>query len=265
MILKVKLSKKRHLFASISFSRPKSHQWIVLIPESGADFETPIRSDFESFLGKKLSRRFNFMVINKPGVHLEGIQPHLFESSFRRKTRIQDNLKALKQVIPPEDTIFLIGYSEGAYLAPQVTIKDPRVKAMVMIGGGTRGWLEEELSNCGIRERKWLKEQIQDILDHPRSLKKWNGFSYATWASYQGDDTFNTLKKIKNVPTLAILGTRDRTIDFNTTLKDLKTLARSRPIQIRTFKKCGHSFVNHWADAWFEIKKFIELWKDETR
>jgi pimeloyl-ACP methyl ester carboxylesterase len=253
---KIRLSGGRSLIAGLSKGSRLARTWIVFLPESGAEFQDGKRADLNRLLGKKLAAHYNFLIINKNGVTEDGIKSHAFEQSFRRPLRVKDALTTMKQLIPPDHRIVLVGYSEGAYLAPQVARGDLRVEKVVMIGGGTRGWLKEELSNAGPREKREFARQIKDISAHPRSVKKWNGFSYATWYSYREDKTLEALRQLK-FPVLGILGRRDRTIDFRTTWKDLKKLSQKQDLHVRVFKNCGHSFINHWTDAWFEIRKFL--------
>jgi pimeloyl-ACP methyl ester carboxylesterase len=261
---KISLSGRRSLIACFSKAKPKRKvpckNWIVFLPESAAEFQEGRRQDLRELLGARMAANFNFLVINKPGVSRAGVHQHTFELSFRRQKRVKDALSAMKQVIPRDHQIFLVGYSEGAYLAPQVARGDSRIIGVVMIGGGTRGWLKEELSNAGPREKRGLRRKIQEIHAHPRSLKKWNSFSFATWYSYREDHTLEAIDQLR-IPMLAILGKRDRTIDYQTTWQDLKKRALHQKIQVRVFSDCGHSFINHWADAWYEIRKFLELFE----
>jgi pimeloyl-ACP methyl ester carboxylesterase len=253
---KISLAGRRSLIASYLLAPNKSRRWVVYLPESNSEFQSAHRLEIRSLLGPRLSKDFNFLVINKPGISAKKTNLLAFEQSFRRKRRVSDYLTTLKEIVPAEDEIFLVGYSEGAYLAPEVALADSRVRAVVMIGGGTRGWLREEISNAGPRERTALRRQIRDIYKHPRSTKKWNGFSYATWYSYRGDETYKALRKLRK-PTLAILGGRDRTIDLKSALQDLRRLARHESLRVKLFDRCGHSFVSHWADAWHEVRKFL--------
>jgi pimeloyl-ACP methyl ester carboxylesterase len=255
---KIPLGQRRFAIASYSVTNPRTPRWLVYVPESAAEFHDGHRREIQSWLGKRLASQFNFLILNKPGIGPKGLDRAAFEQSFRRDKRVQDALTIMDAVIPLTDDIYLVGYSEGAYLAPQIAELDPRVEGIVMIGGGTRGWLKEELSNAGPREKTALRKQIKDIYSHPRSLKKWNGFSYATWFSYRDDRTLSSLRRLHQ-PVLAILGARDRTIDFRTTSKDLRALSHRQPLQVRIFKNCGHSFVSHWADAWYEVRRFLNM------
>lgn len=257
MIKQFRIGKKHSFFAGYSLAPNKERQWILYLPESGADFIRGSRTDLKQLVGSNLVHKFNFLVVNKAGLLPLSTHHKIFELGFRRQKRIDDALLALNSIIPKNHLVHVIGYSEGAYLAPQLAIRSERVKSVVMIGGGTRGWLKEELSNAGPRQRSALMKQIREILKSPKSHKKWNGFSFATWHSYKDDDTLAALQ-ILDLPTLAILGARDKTIDFKSAFRDLKRMAHQRKtLKLKVFSQCGHSFVNHWADARFEIQKFL--------
>ena len=253
---KIRLSHGRSLWAASSKARQRSAKWIVYLQESGADFQKGSRRELESLVGSEISSSYNYLVINKPGLGPKGISPLEFELSFRRRLRVSDALVVMKRLIPESSEIVLVGYSEGAYLAPQVAVRDRRVKKVAMIGGGTRGWLKEELSNAKSSKRKSLNRLIKMIERHPRSLKKWNGFSYATWNSYKEDSTLVALKKLR-VPALAILGAKDKVIDLKSARKDLKRLAAKKPIDLYVFKNCGHSFKGHWRPVRRILESFL--------
>jgi pimeloyl-ACP methyl ester carboxylesterase len=253
----IELSENRTLIAGYSWARGRSKDWIVYIPESAADFQTGSREELKRLIGTGLARKFNFLAINKPGVGPQKIDRAAFEASFRRDYRIKDALQAMKTVIPAGDEICLVGYSEGAYLAPEVAAKDKRVIALAMIGGGTRGWLKEELSNArNARERAAVRRRILEIRKRSRSTEKWNDFSFATWHSYREDRTLAALKKLRK-PALAILGARDRTIDLKSTLSDLKKLAAKKPIHVEVFPRCGHTFNGHWRPVARYLAEFL--------
>jgi pimeloyl-ACP methyl ester carboxylesterase len=227
------------------------------LTESGAEFQAGRREELKQLLGPKLAASFNYLVINKPGLLPGKVDKKAFESSFRRYRRVSDSLATLRKIIPARDKICLVGYSEGAYLAPEVALGDPRVKSVVIIGGGTRGWLKEEFSRIkGAREKTALLRQVERIRKNPRSEEKWNGFSYATWHSYQADSTLQALRRIE-VPVLSILGKRDRVIDLKATLRDLGSLSKKKNIRTEVFHDCGHSFINHWSDVRRKMVEFL--------
>lgn len=252
------LSQERSLIAGYSYAPQRSKEWVVFIPESGASFQTGSRAELKKLIGTKTANQFHFLAVNKPGVLPQGrLDRELFEVSFRRDLRVADTLKAMKDLIPSGDKICLVGYSEGAYLAPEVAAADSRVICVAMIGGGTRGWLKEELSNASSRqEKEGIRRQIRDIQRHSHSTKKWHDFSYATWYSYREDRTLEALKKMRQ-PALAILGARDRTIDLKSTLADLKRLSEQKSIHVEVFPHCGHSFSGHWQPVAQFLAEFM--------
>jgi pimeloyl-ACP methyl ester carboxylesterase len=253
----VNLSYNRTLIAGYSWAPQSTKDWIVFLPESNADFQTGSRAELKKLIGTKVASRFNFLAVNKPGIGARRQDRQAFEASFRRHYRVADALQTMSTVIPWSDKICLIGYSEGAYLAPEIARLDPRVIALAMIGGGTRGWLKEELSNAATpREKASVRKKIREIERQKNSTEKWNDFSYATWHSYREDRTLEALKRLRQ-PALAILGARDRTIDLKSTLSDLKRLAEKKPIHVEVFPKCGHSFNGHWQPVAQYLAEFL--------
>ena len=250
------LKNHRWLMASSSLALKKTRRWVVLIPESGSEFRHGRRSELATLVGSKISKKFNFLVINKPGLTAELTDKIIFEKSFRRPKRIEDSLTTLKTIIPKNAQIYLIGYSEGAYLAPQIAECDHRIRSVCMIGGGTRGWLKEELANARPKERTAYKNKIKEIYRNPSSKKKWNGFSHATWYSYRGDQTLQALRKLE-VPMLSILGARDRVIDLKSTIVDLMLVSERKPIQLHVFGDCGHYFTKHWSPVSRVLGRFL--------
>ena len=261
----VKLSGGRALIAthpSLNLRRqtvpnPGGAPWLVYLPESSPDFYRGSRGELRRLIGPTLGARLNYLAINKPGVGPNGVDEEQFDRSFLRPRRLADARRALTQIIPSSAQIYLVGYSEGAYLAPQIAALDPRVAGIVMIGGGTRGWLTEELNmmDSGLRDKAGRKDILR-ILKYPRAADRWRGHSYAMWTSFNGDHTLNALRKLR-VPTLAILGDRDRAIDLPTTLEDLREIGTRRSVQIELLENCGHDFAGHWGTVGKLLRQFI--------
>ena len=252
----VKLKNQRFLTACFSMALKKSHKWVVFLPESGSDFRTGDRKELVGLVGSHIAQKFNFLVINKPGVEQKKVDKKMFEKSFRHEKRIEDTLQALKAIIPAKDKIHLVGYSEGAYNTPVVARRDKRIISISMIGGGTRGWMKEELSNDSAKEKSSYERAIKGIYKKSHSTKKWNGFSYATWYSYRADNTLRALKGLE-LPALAILGARDKVIDLKATIVDLVLVSERKPIQVHIFGDCGHHFSKHWKPVSRVLGRFL--------
>ncbi|WP_413292923.1 hypothetical protein ACLSU7_16105 [Bdellovibrio sp. HCB185ZH] len=252
----IQLKGHRTLLACYSLAPRASHKWVVFLPESSSDFRRGDRQELVGLIGAHMAKKFNFLVINKPGVNIDEVDKKVFEKSFRQEKRIQDALQTLKEIIPSKDKIHLIGYSEGAYNTPVVATKDKRVISISMIGGGTRGWLKEELSNASPKEIPAYERAIKNILKKPTSKKKWNGFTYATWYSYRSDNTLRALKELK-IPAVAILGARDKVIDLKSAIVDLVLVSERKPIQVHIFGDCGHHFTKHWKPVSRVLGRFL--------
>jgi len=234
-----------------------SRNWVVYVPESGAEFQDGSRLELEHHLDRELAAKFNYLVINKPGLGPLGADDEVFERSFRRDLRVADALVAMKKVVPRDGKIFLIGYSEGAYLAPEIARRDRRVQAVAMIGGGTRGWLKEELSHARGAGKAQVAGMVRRIYREPSSLEKWNDFSFATWYSYREDRTLKALRGL-NKPVLALLGARDRVIDLKSTLADLNALKKKQDLEVRVLRDCGHEFDGHWVTVRRALNEFLQ-------
>jgi pimeloyl-ACP methyl ester carboxylesterase len=252
----IHLKGHRTLLACYSMAPRASHKWVVFLPESGSEFRHGDRQELVGLIGSHMAKKYNFLVINKPGVEADHVDKKVFEKSFRHEKRIQDALQTLKEVIPPKDKIHLIGYSEGAYNTPVVARKDKRIVSIAMIGGGTRGWLKEELSNASPKEKPSYERAIKSIYKKPKSKNRWNGFSYATWYSYRSDNTLRALKGL-NIPAVAILGARDKVIDLKSAIVDLVLVSERKPIQVHIFGDCGHHFTKHWKPVSRVLSRFL--------
>src|SRR5665213_1790185 len=131
-IVQVKLKQRRSLIAGYSLAKSKSKHWLVFLSESGSMFMHGHRHGINSLVGTRIADRFNFLVINKPGQFAKKVNRKIYEQSFRRAKRIEDAVAALKAVIPKNHHTHLVGYSEGAYLAPQIALRDKRTKTVSM-------------------------------------------------------------------------------------------------------------------------------------
>lgn len=230
--------------------------WVVYLPESGAAFQSGSRAELKQHVGADLAARLNYLVVNKAGLRPRGKDLAVFDKAFRRDLRVRDALAAMKRLIPAGSKIYLIGYSEGAYLAPEIARRDRRVAGVAMIGGGTRGWLKEELAQARPKEREGVARQIRQIYRENHSDQRWHDFTYATWFSYREDRTLKALRGLGK-PVLALLGARDRVIDLKAALTDLRALQARQPVQIRLLHGCGHEFTGHWNTVRRTLKDFV--------
>ncbi len=248
----INLTGGRTLMAGVR-ANPGLKHWVVLLPESGADFMEASQFELARLVGTDLSSKLNFLIVNKTGLSPIGRSSE-FERSFRRDLRVQDALDAIEQTIPSTDKIYLIGYSEGAYIAPEVALLEKRVGAMALLAGGTRSWLEEELSLTPAAQKHHVLKAIEKIRRDPNNTKKcWRGFSYATWSSYDNRRTLDCLSQL-TIPVLAVVGARDHLVDTVCALDDLWSLEDNGDLEVEVLAKCGH-FVDSNRSAVRELLK----------
>jgi pimeloyl-ACP methyl ester carboxylesterase len=235
-------------------SRPVAHDWIVYVPGSGSDFNRAGSPDRLGLIGG-LKYSANFLAMGKPGVYPMYTNRRRFEASFRRATRVQDDLEVLRKLIPDGDNIYLIGYSEGAYLVPEIAVNDPRVRGIALIAGGTRGWTTEEINKA--RDREKTEQLVAQMLADPRGDRVWEGMSWGTWASYSGNETLESLEKLQ-IPILSIHGNADDIIDVKTAIADTQALIDSgKSIKHVILKGAGHGFDGRWNQVNAYIQVFI--------
>jgi pimeloyl-ACP methyl ester carboxylesterase len=232
----------RKLVVSSWYGSDPTSDWVVYLPGSAAALHRATSSERLAVVGRDFSRRTHYLAINKPGLRLDGgLQRSVFERSFIRSQRIKDIMEVLRELIPSRARIALIGYSEGAYLAPEIAYKDRRVQSLITIAGGTRGWLDEEINLCDQSELGRVLSKILDIYSQKTPTARWRGFAHRTWHSYDRDTPKEWLSKLR-IPILTLHGLRDELVDVRSALADLESLRRSQGLRIETkvFRNLGH-------------------------
>ncbi len=251
MLSEIHLSDGRPLCICEYPADADSQSWIVFLPGSGAEFWdfswSERRALLSAFSGAETP---HLLMINKPGIDLEGtLEPQLYEHSFRRSRRISDYREVLKQIIPADDRIFLIGFSEGAYLAPDIALGDSRIQAGGLLSGGTRSWLDEEIykSNDPRTLRETLNRVAKVYLTPKSTRAMWHRVSHATWTSYDTDATRESLGQLR-LPIFAAFGSEDRMIDVASALEDLGTITKARVVT-RVYDGVDHTLEHRWISA----------------
>jgi len=225
--------------------RPDSRKWIVFLPGSAIDMVSADDKDLLALLPKG-KRTAHFLVINKA------------RDAITRQRRLEDTLSVLKQMIPRHHDIILIGYSEGAYIAPSIALRCRRVRGLVLLAGGTRGWIEDELNRMSPGEAVRTIPEILKILSRKTPDRLWRGHRHDTWYSYAADTTLNALKRL-NIPVLSVAGSRDELVDVPTLLQDLHVLKRSKRkrLQLKVLKGFNHDFNHRWDIVGRSTQRFV--------
>lgn len=259
VIYQVRLADGRPLCVCEFPSAVDSRTWIVFLPGSGAEFWDFDSAEKRSLLSSFAARREpHLLMINKVGVDAQGaLAPVLYERSFRRAQRILDYQEVLYKIVPRGHRIFLVGFSEGAYLAPEIALTDRRIEAISLLSGGTRSWLDEELYKC--QDPRSLREVIQRVgavYARPNSTRAlWHRVSHATWTSYDTDRTREALLQLR-LPIFAAFGSEDRMIDVVSALQDLRAVKKARVIT-RIYPGVDHTLERYWLPALRASSKFF--------
>lgn len=233
-----------------------SRFWLVFLSGSAAEW-----SDFDALETQDLMGRFreepNLLIIGKPGVAPDGrVSEAAFERSFRRDLRVRDYLDVLRQQIPARDKILLMGFSEGAYLSPEIASLDPRVRAVALLSGGTRSWIDEEIYKMGARQEGKVLKRIGRVYARPESRTlTWFGNSHATWMSYDNERTAESLRALR-IPILAIHGSNDRMIDVDSARQDLRDLSNPQ-VEMHLLNGEDHTLGERWNFALKLVSRFF--------
>lgn len=236
----------------------ESGKWVVFLPGSSPQLHRAEEDDIRKLLGRD-SDHTHFLVINKAGLNIgRGVNKRVFEKSFQRAQRVGDAIEVIRKVIPRGDEVCLIGYSEGAYIAPEIATRLPRVKALVLMAGGTRGWLAEELRKMKPKEWLGMADRLVEIYAQKNPSKKWRGVPHSTWLSYDNNRTLRALEQLE-IPVFSIYGNKDELVDTASVAQDFKWLKRMKPtlIKHKLLDGFGHDFNDKWDLVYGYAHKFM--------
>lgn len=218
--------------------------WIVYMPGSGCGLFDVSGSRWIHWL--KAAHEYNLLVINKAGIGLDGnCRRDEYERSSLRSQRIEDTLVAVTTYVPRDAKVTLVAESEGGYIAPDIAVADSRVQSIILVSGGTRSWLDEEIMLADPQDRPRIKNLMNTEVRGSDSIDKfYDGTSYAQLNSYDTNATVLALSKLK-IPILSMQGGRDRNIWVRGTISDLKSLIAEGKSNIayRIFANAHHGLA----------------------
>lgn len=148
-------------------------------------------------------------------------------------------------VVAADATIGIIGISQGAWVAPLVARREPRVGFVVAVSGSLR------------LPRQQLQYEIaNDIHDGgaPRGLAnllaplatKRAVRRQPTWWQKNGDFDPLAAWQALQLPTLFLFGERDQNVDVDSNLARLRAsgLAAAEHVQVQVFERLGHALMD---------------------
>lgn len=200
-----------------------SAPWLVYFPGSDCARFDP----HDHFVLKALRKTaaFNVVVINKAGVGIDGsCRTKEFELSSTRTQRLDDIRVAMNRILPKNARVLVVGESEGGYITPDVARDDDRVVGMLWVSGGTRSWIEEEISFVPKSRRAKLRRFFEEeVRTNPTFDLHYNGWTYAQLVSFDGDFTVRALNDLDK-PALLLNGELDGKTWVAATTEDLEWL-----------------------------------------
>ena len=202
------LDNGRHTTVTIT-KDANTTDWLVLVPGSGCKKFLK----FDPFDNLRLKRAFNTLIISKAGAELDeaDCRKDEFQRSSVRSQRILDNQTIMRDLIPANSRIFLAGYSEGGYIAPDIAVADPRVKALLSFSGSTQNWMTEEIMcvDAGPKRDALQKKFETQVIGNNSFTEFYNeDWSYAYLNSYITRRSFEMMKQL-TIPVLWLNGDHD--------------------------------------------------------
>ncbi len=256
---RLKLQDGKSLVVSRAISQdPACGHWLVFLPGSSAELVS-VKDHHIRALARPFKGRCHILVINKAGISLSGkINKRQFSLACDRSMRIRHVNEVMQKVIPPQHLICLAGHSEGAYIAPEIALRCARVSALLLLAGGTRGWIEEELRTMQPGELAVQASEIVKIYSGRTPERMWRGQSHRAWLSYDTDATLQALRRLR-APVLSLLGSQDELIDVASARSDLHSLASFKPkkLRYRILRGMDHHFNNDWDRLITHTQPFI--------
>jgi pimeloyl-ACP methyl ester carboxylesterase len=205
------LSNGRRAAVSVINSNSANDEWIVFLQGSGCSIYDPYRSKWIAWLQEK--HLYNVLVVNKAGAAMDGTcRETEFQFSSLRQQRINDIRSVLSDYLPANANVILFGESEGGYIAPDIAVEDTRVVSLILISGGTKNWIEEEVMLAPTDKRTELLRFFKSEVIGNLTLEKfYDETSYALFNSYNNHQSFQSLQRLK-VPALFLEGDQDKVI-----------------------------------------------------
>jgi pimeloyl-ACP methyl ester carboxylesterase len=219
--------------------------WIVYVPGSGEHLNP--RNDIMSLQILTNAKDFNLLVINKVAVGEDGKakDADAFQRGSLRGQRIADNIDVMKRLVPQNSSILLVALSEGAYIAPDISEQDPRVKAMILLSGNSWSWLEEEVRYLPEDQQQAKRDfLVHEVIPNPVFDKFYSDWAYAYFDSYVTDATYLALQR-STMPILAVNAEKDDVLWLQGAIDNMRRLIDTegkQNIEFHMIQGADHTF-----------------------
>lgn len=226
----------------------------------------------------QLAERYHVAFVGKPGIAMvdtsDGPSPPVgpFTGTYNDKLSAPWRTTAASAAIDlimehyPVDTqrVGVLGYSEGAQVAPRVAVSNGKVThVMCFVGSGPNQLLDFILEQRMAADRGEIGHQeaqanidslflaIESIYADPQNTQAhWYGHSHLRWSSFTSPTTMEFLVQL-NVPIYMAHGTADRNSSiFSSDAVRLEFLRLGKKnLTMRQYPGCDHSFTCVGSDG----------------
>lgn len=214
---------------------------------------------------KEQLKGYYFVVISKPGIPFYGdsndevprVYHELMDFSYRAETASLVIKELLKKPWVDKKRIILVGFSEGAYLAPKVAAQNDEVTHLACFLGGSLSQAYDPAFNL-LNDEKHAGDHSEELLndlddylqilrdinqDADSTTKFWRGHTYKMWTGFFDYSPKNDLVKL-GIPIFYAIGSKDRASPFEGNIIVPVEFARlgKKNLTLEICRNCDHGF-----------------------
>jgi len=221
---------------------------------------------------QNLSKEYRILLISKPGVPFVdkvGIDadgfpkydaPEEYTNNLTLDWRVKSANKAINEILEKKvvdsDNIILLGFSEGAQVAPHLAVVNNNVSHILLFGGNGLNQLFDLIISARmnakigkITEKEAQKNidslfvQYRQIYKNPKNTEKaWWGHSYARWSSFTNKNPLDALVEL-DIPIYIAKGSLDENSVLSADYIQLEFIRRGKDnLTYKTYPSYDHQF-----------------------
>ena len=221
---------------------------------------------------QQLQEKYKVILISKPGVPFldkVGRAPNGFPTYDAPKEyiktlsldwRVESTNKIINRILEQSkekpSKVILLGFSEGAQVAPIVATKNKHVSHVLLFGGNGLNQLFDPIITARLKSQRGqiseqqaqkeidsLFKQYKEIYKNPKATDKgWYGHTYKRWASFTKTSPVDELVKL-NIPIYIANGSLDENSVLSADYIALEFLKRGKTnLTYKTYPSYNHQF-----------------------
>ena len=221
---------------------------------------------------QNLSKEYTILLISKPGVPFidevgsdpSGFpsydEPEAYTNKLSNQWRVESASKIIDKLVAEQlvdnSKVVVLGFSEGAQVAPFVARKNQYVSHLMLFGGNGLNQFFDPLINIrmlassGQISEKEAQNQIdslflqyKEIYKNPEATDKhWWGHTYKRWASFTSEDPYKALTTL-NIPIYMANGSLDENSVLSADYIQLEFIKQGKSnLTYKTYPGLDHQF-----------------------